>query len=87
MMGYRSVLVKPTKMLKYFDADFIAHQFRDLAMIAAIKELSPGETLRYQDVEAPFSLIRKLILTFGAKIEMSYIKRHVGLVEIDFLRR
>ncbi len=79
--------IKPTASLQYFDAEIISRRFRDMAMVDALKALHPGEILRYQDVEAPFSLIRKLIITFGAKIEMSYIQRSVGFVVIDFMRR
>ncbi len=87
MMAQQSMLVIPTTAPHLFDAGLIAQRFRDAAMIAALKELNPGETLRYRDVEDPFSLIRKLVITFGAKIEWSYIKRNVGSVVIDFMRR
>ena len=56
-------------------------------MVEALNALNPGDVLRYQDVEAPFYLIRKLVITFGSKIEMSYINRSVGSVVIDFMRR
>ena len=72
--------------LHHFNGCYLSQRLRDVAMIAVLNELSPGETLRYQDVEDPYSLIRKLILVLGAKIEWSYFKRTVGSVVIDFLR-
>lgn len=86
MTGER-MFIKSTISMHYFDAALITQQFRDVALINALEALNPGEVLRYQDVEAPFSLIRKLVITFGAKIEMSYINRSVGSVVIDFMRR
>ncbi len=86
-MARQSMRIKPMTSLQYFDAELIAQRFRDLAMVEALRALNPGEILRYQDVEAPFALIRKLVITFGSKIEISYIKRSVGSVVIDFMRR
>jgi uncharacterized protein (DUF2249 family) len=87
IMADQCMLIKPTTSLQHFDAEVISQRFRDTAMFEALNALNPGDVLRYQDVEAPFSLIRKLVITFGAKIEMSYIKRSVGSVVIDFMRR
>jgi hypothetical protein len=86
-MANQRMLIEPKKSLQHFDAEVISQRFRDTAMVESLNALNPGDVLRYQDVEAPFSLIRKLIITFGAKIEMSYIHRSVGSVVIDFMRR
>lgn len=69
-----------------FDGRGIAQKIRSVALIAALRSLSVGEAIRYQDVEDPFSLIRTLMIEFGSKIAWEYIDRRPNVIIIEFTR-
>ena len=69
-----------------FDGSGISNKIRDVALIAALNDLKPGEILRFFIDHNPLSLIRSLILRYGSKIELQYIERQQGSVVIDIMR-
>ena len=69
-----------------FDGCGISNKLRDVALVAAINDLRPGEILRFFIDHNPFSLIRSLVLRYGSKIELQYLERQQGSVVIDFRR-
>ncbi len=70
----------------HFDGRGISEKIRDVALIAALGSLNIGETIRYRNIADPSSLIRKLMIEFGSKIEWEYIDRRPKSIIIEFTR-
>jgi uncharacterized protein (DUF2249 family) len=67
-----------------FDARGIAKRLRRAAIIGALDSLHVGETMTFLNDHDPLALLQQLSQRYGERIEINYLSRQAGGVEIEF---
>ncbi len=70
-----------------FDARGVAKRFRHAAIFGALDSLNPGETMAFVNDHDPLPLLAQLTQRYGSGIEINYVSREPGGIEINFTRK
>lgn len=74
-----------SQLVHPFDARGIGKRFRHAAIFGALASLQAGEIMRFVNDHDPLPLLEQIERYFGDRVQVSYRRRDVGEVVIDFL--